>query len=459
MSAEIRIGNETTGLLLQETLSEDLTAALPALVYDSSTGEVLYRDVSSSGGVTPTSNFMYWDSSTTSYIPYSTIQSSTDLSISSSSVVTNSTNNISKYLVINGGLVAGTTYSSNNYIGVAGYSNTNIGVRGQSSTNYGVYGTSTTGYGVGGNSINGSGVYGYTSGSGEGVRAASNSGYGLRAISTSNHGIYSTTTSGYGINAVSTTGYGVGGTTTSGIAGYFAKSGSLTTNNTSDTFSIVRSLTGTSYNNTGTLLKINDTSTSTTGTVSGKLIDAQIGNTSYFYIDPRGGTSLYLNTTGASYYLSRLYSSGVERVRVTAEGQINLYNSTSTTPGYYLLGTDTNDAASMFVTNIEFRKSNPNVYTRYGLGFIEFNDSVNGVYLNINAPVSVSGAYTMQASNGLSVSSGGPLMLQDAGGQLGFFGSAGSIRPTITGSRSGNAALASLLSALAVLGLITNSTT
>ena len=44
-------------------------------------------------------------------------------------------------------------------------------------------------------------------------------------------------------------------------------------------------------------------------------------------------------------------------------------------------------------------------------------------------------------------------------GSVGFFGAGGVTRPTITGSRGGNAALTSLLSALANLGLITNSTT
>lgn len=42
---------------------------------------------------------------------------------------------------------------------------------------------------------------------------------------------------------------------------------------------------------------------------------------------------------------------------------------------------------------------------------------------------------------------------------IGFYGSAPGAKPTVTGSRDGNAALASLLSALSGLGLITDSTT
>ena len=50
------------------------------------------------------------------------------------------------------------------------------------------------------------------------------------------------------------------------------------------------------------------------------------------------------------------------------------------------------------------------------------------------------------------------MTLKDDGG-VGFFGSGGTTRPTITGSRGGNAALTSLLTALSALGLITDSTT
>jgi len=44
-------------------------------------------------------------------------------------------------------------------------------------------------------------------------------------------------------------------------------------------------------------------------------------------------------------------------------------------------------------------------------------------------------------------------------GNVGFFGAAAAAKPAITGSRGGNAALASLLTALAGLGLITDNTT
>lgn len=53
--------------------------------------------------------------------------------------------------------------------------------------------------------------------------------------------------------------------------------------------------------------------------------------------------------------------------------------------------------------------------------------------------------------------SGDNLLAITAGAKVGFFGSVGTTRPTVSGSRGGNAALASLLTALAAMGLITDS--
>src|ERR1700741_3439712 len=49
--------------------------------------------------------------------------------------------------------------------------------------------------------------------------------------------------------------------------------------------------------------------------------------------------------------------------------------------------------------------------------------------------------------------------LEGAANQVGFYGASPASKPTITGSRGGNAALASLITALATLGLITDNTT
>ena len=52
----------------------------------------------------------------------------------------------------------------------------------------------------------------------------------------------------------------------------------------------------------------------------------------------------------------------------------------------------------------------------------------------------------------------GPKIKCGAGDQLGFFGSNGTTKPTVSGAKGGNAALTSLISTLSALGLITDST-
>lgn len=77
-------------------------------------------------------------------------------------------------------------------------------------------------------------------------------------------------------------------------------------------------------------------------------------------------------------------------------------------------------------------------------------DAGNNAFFNNN-----SAASTTFKVNGHTL-----LQLGSAGSSaVGFFGSAPTIKPTITGSKSANAALASLLTALASFGLVTDSTT
>jgi hypothetical protein len=64
-----------------------------------------------------------------------------------------------------------------------------------------------------------------------------------------------------------------------------------------------------------------------------------------------------------------------------------------------------------------------------------------------------------QPSGEIRLNVGGTNPLRLSGGTLGFYGTSPGVKPTITGSRGGNAALASLLTSLAGLGLITDSTT
>lgn len=67
------------------------------------------------------------------------------------------------------------------------------------------------------------------------------------------------------------------------------------------------------------------------------------------------------------------------------------------------------------------------------------------------------GALVFQAADSAGVREGLRIEASGSAALLGFFGAGAVAKPTVTGSRGGNAALASLLTALANLGLITNS--
>lgn len=79
----------------------------------------------------------------------------------------------------------------------------------------------------------------------------------------------------------------------------------------------------------------------------------------------------------------------------------------------------------------------------------------NTGYVGMDISTSNARIFTDKRGTGTAVS----LIVQKSGGTLGFLGTGGVTKQTITGSRGGNVALASLLTALAAHGLITDSTT
>lgn len=78
----------------------------------------------------------------------------------------------------------------------------------------------------------------------------------------------------------------------------------------------------------------------------------------------------------------------------------------------------------------------------------------------INSPVALSNE-TLNVQGGLTVSTQfvAANILRADGDGLGFYGEDGKAKPTVSGSKGGNAALTSLISALATLGLISDTTT
>jgi hypothetical protein len=69
------------------------------------------------------------------------------------------------------------------------------------------------------------------------------------------------------------------------------------------------------------------------------------------------------------------------------------------------------------------------------------------------------GRVTLGSVLGLDIVGDGAVRIGDGSATIGAFGATPIVRPTVTGSRGGNAALASLLTALANLGWIIDSTT
>jgi hypothetical protein len=87
----------------------------------------------------------------------------------------------------------------------------------------------------------------------------------------------------------------------------------------------------------------------------------------------------------------------------------------------------------------------------YGDGKLEWGDGAASRDTNLYR----SAADTVKTDDSLHVGA----TLRHLGSSLGFYNSAAVTKPTVTGSRGGNAALASLLTALASLGLVVDSTT
>lgn len=82
------------------------------------------------------------------------------------------------------------------------------------------------------------------------------------------------------------------------------------------------------------------------------------------------------------------------------------------------------------------------------------------MWLSAADEVIIGGGLAATGGKLMTAGAGATCLTWGAGGTtLGFYGNAAVARPSVTGSRGGNAALASLLTALDTLGIITNNTT
>jgi hypothetical protein len=105
--------------------------------------------------------------------------------------------------------------------------------------------------------------------------------------------------------------------------------------------------------------------------------------------------------------------------------------------------------------------------TQWQIGTRSDNTGVTAIYGSVtpsstNYALRSDGSFTILnvASGGtVSINVAGVAVITLTGTGIGFFGSSAAAKPTVSGSKGGNAALASLMTALAALGLVTDSTT
>lgn len=155
-------------------------------------------------------------------------------------------------------------------------------------------------------------------------------------------------------------------------------------------------------------------------------------------------------------------------------------NATMTTPQHAFLsvqigneaGTNTQFAQTGVMVGAWAGRNTTNAQGAVLLGFsagYHATNAINSVFIGNQAGASFSRNNTLiiESHSGIAPAGVGALiygefdtrLIQFGASQMGFFGSPAITRPTLTGSRSDNSALTSLLQALHNLGLIDNQTT
>jgi hypothetical protein len=139
-------------------------------------------------------------------------------------------------------------------------------------------------------------------------------------------------------------------------------------------------------------------------------------------------------------------SGGTERMRVTAEGNVGI-GTTSPHEKLHVI------SQSLAVLGESGSGTGVKGKTDNGTGVL--GESSGGIAVHgINRSHGLAGRF----DGNVEIAAGGGIKFQVDGTGLGFFGAGTAPQPTVTGSRGGNVALASLLTALANLGLLVDST-
>ena len=182
------------------------------------------------------------------------------------------------------------------------------------------------------------------------------------------------------------------------------------------------------------------------------------------------GGNVFVNTSGQYAYRANTLASVYQQVNGThawltapsgtAGNAISFTQAlTLHASGGHSLGTTTDPGAGVFLANtgVEAPRLSTATATSFGSALAA---TAYRIYADATYGAAIAGFGT--SSDVTLIGRGGNLLIQgtDSGGaKLGFFGTAPQAKPTVTGSRGANAALTNLLTVLANLGLLTDSTT
>lgn len=162
-------------------------------------------------------------------------------------------------------------------------------------------------------------------------------------------------------------------------------------------------------------------------------------------------TSVASTGAGAGYTLQRRDTSAVAWILYSAGGNLQFYNSSGAEPvvitqtGVTSIGPGFNMTAGA-ATNVDISLNNSAGTLKWLLSYRPASDS--GDFWVYNAALSAAAIRIAASDSAVTFV-----------GKVGFNNTTAIAKPTITGSRGANAALGSLLTALASYGLITDSTT
>lgn len=215
------------------------------------------------------------------------------------------------------------------------------------------------------------------------------------------------------------------------------------------------------YANNFQLLAV-DTFGTLTGRIGIRMNYTYANRVDYFYQDPQAEGGAYsINATDTkSYYIGHQVS-GTTDVVVR---QKNFYIGGADNPSISVGGAVSTESTGIWAglnrAGSGFSSLNlvgDTTYTTYGFRILRGNSGANTTTNLLHRGTGSLQIKSEDAGGGISLltSAATRITMNDTG--IGFFGASAAAKPTITGSRGGNAALADLLTELATLGLITDS--